>query len=392
MNDAVDEFLTSLVGSDNWNQQITQVRDWALTGQVEHLLAIAAALPDEAEAVGIDAWVQQSIRDSIIRALIRAPGLSEAEAALSIAMMPEPAEWPRRRWSTPARWHAKVAEFLAQWQPSDVLLALFERYGHDTQYQEMLACLVQEMALRGYAVIGAAADFWQENVVATQHPLGWLPTVLLAQEKMFPKYLPQRRLGKSHISWADPGLENDVIDPLPAFIDIKVCWEEAEVSPEEKAALETAVFDWTQNSNGRIASHIFHSDITIPAGEITPATVLALPLECLSETMAADLRLVPYPTSRALALLFCAASGGGAYTPGYDGAYGRLAAWQSAGTLAGAATNASIGQVASFISDCAWFSCRTKAGWFYDVAWDVGLLALRPDGRTLAALAATDTD
>lgn len=28
----------------------------------------------------------------------------------------------------------------------------------------------------------------------------------------------------------------------------------------------------------------------------------------------------------------------------------------------------------------------------YDVAWDIGLPALRPDGRTLAVLAATDTD
>lgn len=392
MSSTVDKFLTSLVETNNWNPQFAQMREWASAGQVEHLLAIAATLTDQERSASIDVWVQQSIFDGTVRALAGTPGLSQAEAALAVVMMPEPSVWPPRRWRSVERWHAYIAECLAQCQPPDVLLMLFKSHGHESRYQELLACLVQEMALRGYAVIGAAADFWQESLVNAQHPLGWLPPVLLAQEKMFPKYLPQRGRGMNSVSWAIPGLEDDAVDPLLAPNDMKVSWQEAKVSPEEKAALEAAVFDWTQNSNGKIESYLFASETAVPAEAITPATVLALPLDCLIGTDSADLRLVPYPASRALALLFCAASGGGAYTIGYDGAYGRLAAWRSAAALVGANKDADIHQVASLIRACFWFSCRSKSGWFYDIAWDVGLLTLRPDGRTLAVLAATDTD
>jgi hypothetical protein len=35
---------------------------------------------------------------------------------------------------------------------------------------------------------------------------------------------------------------------------------------------------------------------------------------------------------------------------------------------------------------------RRERARFYQVAWDLGLAAVRPDGRSLAVLAATDTD
>jgi hypothetical protein len=36
------------------------------------------------------------------------------------------------------------------------------------------------------------------------------------------------------------------------------------------------------------------------------------------------------------------------------------------------------------------FSARSR--WYRPVAWDIGIAALRPGGRTLAVLTATDTD
>ena len=387
MNSTVDEFLTSLVGTNNWNAQFVQMREWAAAGQVEHILAVAAALTDPERSAGIDVWVQQSIFDSIVRSLAGMPGLSQAEAALAVVMMPEPSAWPPRRWSPTPRWHAKVAEYLAQWQPPDVLLSLFESSGYESRYQELLACLVQEMALRGYAVTGAAADFWQEYVVNAQHPLGWLPTALLAQEKMFPKYLPRHRTG-----WAVSESEDEPGLPLPDPVELGVRWTDAEVLQEEKTILEAAVLNWTQKSNGKIEAHLFRSDTAVPAAAITPAAVLALPLECLAETSSDDLRLLPYSVGSALSALFSAASNGGAYNSGLGVPYGRIEAWRSGGALVGADKDADIHEIASLASKCVWFCIIAKSKWFHNIFWDLGLLALRPDGRTLAVLAATDTD
>ena len=39
-----------------------------------------------------------------------------------------------------------------------------------------------------------------------------------------------------------------------------------------------------------------------------------------------------------------------------------------------------------------WLGFACDAPWFERVAWDVGLAAVREDGRSLAVLAVTDTD
>ena len=51
-----------------------------------------------------------------------------------------------------------------------------------------------------------------------------------------------------------------------------------------------------------------------------------------------------------------------------------------------------IGHTARAAEACTWFSFHAVGDWFYDVAWDFGLIAVRPGGNTLAVLAATDTD
>ena len=52
------------------------------------------------------------------------------------------------------------------------------------------------------------------------------------------------------------------------------------------------------------------------------------------------------PAREAFALVFAAACNGGAYNRGLNGAYGRLAAWQSVAGLCGALLDASVAAVA----------------------------------------------
>jgi hypothetical protein len=89
--------------------------------------------------------------------------------------------------------------------------------------------------------------------------------------------------------------------------------------------------------------------------------------------------------------LFSAAAMGGAYTWGEGGAYGRLAAWESASALTGCSED-DLDLASAHAERCSWFSFRGKSEWFFDVAWDIGLAVLRPDRRSLAVLAAMDTD
>ncbi|MEU6055809.1 DUF6183 family protein [Streptomyces xanthochromogenes] len=78
-------------------------------------------------------------------------------------------------------------------------------------------------------------------------------------------------------------------------------------------------------------------------------------------------------------MLFAAASTGGAYNSGSRGAYGRLAAWQSFGALAGCPEGAPFAEVEARAADCTWYEFEADTKWFEQAAWDVGLAALTPD-------------
>ncbi len=93
---------------------------------------------------------------------------------------------------------------------------------------------------------------------------------------------------------------------------------------------------------------------------------------------------------RVLATLFNIAFSGGAYTHGQGIALARLKSWQSLGGLVG--ENGDLETIMNRAKQCRWFGFDATGGWFHNASWDVGIAALRPDGKSLALLAATDTD
>jgi hypothetical protein len=292
--------------------------------------------------------------------------------------------------STTLRPLPEVVAMLAQAQPPESLLALFERHAPDANYQETLTCLAQEMVLRGTDVVGAASVFWKQHVVADHHPLSRLPLNLLPEEQMFPGYL--RHYNTRGASWSTSSTSEEMVNAASASINLTVTWTEAVLSEHEAEQLRSAVVNWKRESNGKLESRIFHSNTILSAEAVTPALVLSLPLECLAGTPEVDLLLNMVSVAEALSTLFSAACTGGAYNGGVGGAYGRLEAWKSLAAFVGAEENNPIETVVEQAGRCTWFSFFAKSAWFYDVAWDLGLIALRPDGRTLAILAATDTD
>jgi hypothetical protein len=51
-----------------------------------------------------------------------------------------------------------------------------------------------------------------------------------------------------------------------------------------------------------------------------------------------------------------------------------------------------IPSIADRAEQCQWLYFEASSEWFWQVAWDFGLVVIRPDRKSLAILAATDTD
>ena len=254
--------------------------------------------------------------------------------------------------------------------------------------EELRACLVHELVLRGVAV-SELPDIakWLASPYWRRHPLAWLPLGLSEIERKLD--LPSYSVRAIHQRtpygpWADKAQPAPLEGPGIAF--------SAEVTTDALAAsISTAVMNWTQESNGRIEARAFEYSQPISV-EAVPATLLTSGLRCLRGRKPTSASPVSVCTpAEAWRLLFAAASWGGAYSSKCYGAYGRLSAWQSLAGLAGMAEGATAAEVAEHGQQCSWYRFEVDTPWFNQVMWDFGLAALDPSRSLLTVLAATDT-
>ncbi|MFF2350601.1 DUF6183 family protein [Kitasatospora sp. NPDC058115] len=254
--------------------------------------------------------------------------------------------------------------------------------------EELRACLVQELVLRGVVVEdtpGIAG--WVTSPHWSQHPLGRLPLTLSEVEAHadLPSYSVR---GSGHSMPYGPSMNRE-----PAVItDVRVPSAQEATTPATAEAMGAAVANWAEESNGCIEARVF--DLAEPLDpESVPTVLLALGLECLHGAgKEAPLSVTVRTPAQAWRVLFAAASTGGAYNHGSYGAYGRLAAWRSLASLAGSPAGATVAEIEARALDCVWRGFGAGTWWFEQVAWDIGLAVLAPDRRRLAVLAATDTD
>lgn len=283
-----------------------------------------------------------SIFERVERLLALTPSAVRAAAVVRLA-----ARLPPRR----VRW---TATLLATGQPASVLLSM-------ELPLELGACLLHEMVLRGMSV-APVADVWRQRL--TGHPLGSLPLEPLPGEVDLP--LPQF----SPIRFSEDGTRAELITAAGAVPSAT-----RETTPADCTA---AVSTWLTESNGRAEAAVFTLSSPLSAADVGIRTVESLGLDCLA---GGGLALRPAALTDVVPLLFGAAANGGAYDRGLGGAYGREAAWRSVKALAG-----------GVVTGCAWWTFDGANDWFKRVAWDVGVFCLRPGGRGVAVLAATDED
>lgn len=323
-----------------------ELDSWSEAGDVERLEALGHAI---AGLPSREHWAFDSILNRVLGLLALTPSAERAAAAIRVAGgLPD----------TAAR---RVAEMLAQAQRERVLVSLL---AGDVP-TEVGACLLHEMILRRKSV-APVADTWTARLAG--HPLADVPLHALPGETRVP--VGQFGLGSASASMP---FGPSKADPITAAGTVPHATRQT-APPDVTSAVTT----WLTRSNGRAEAAVCTLASPLHPDEVGTHTLDALGLDCLA---GGGLALRRASLEDVVAILFGAAANGGAYDHGLGGAYGRAATWRSLTALAG---GSHVG--------CAWWIFEAANDWFQRVAWDLGVVCLRPGGHVMAVLAATDTD
>lgn len=276
-------------------------------------------------------------------------------------------------------------------QETKEFVTALERHSGRADHEELLACWMHEVILRGTSLEDEPrAVALSEALKRSGHPLGGLPLSLLATEREVPSYMPL---------YGDKGLGRAIDALTSGLISIRSIPPPADATPVEAKViaddvvsqrLAKAVEPWLEGKNGKVETKLFSLARRLETSSLGRSFLRTLSLD--SASGASQLDVSRTGAEGAFGPLFSAASNGGAYSTGLGGAHGRLAAWTSLGALVGAEASADVATIDDLASRSAFLVFRAEGGWFHDVAWDLGVLALRPGGLSAAVIAATDNE
>lgn len=379
----MDDFLHSLRRAKTVTAHWAQIDAWAQKDDGAAVLyKIASALKQTGGQSSIEDWKMTSVFDHIIRILSLGSREGFAEAALELSFFGK---------------ERHIAAMLAFAQSRPALAQLFERHADNPRYVEVLACILQERVLREGSVLSeeASRQFY-ERLKLQNHPLSVLPFSLFPEEERLKGYLPHFQLpgGSCSMPFGPNFNEKEEAQTSVPFSKSDTI-RFIEVTTEETAnRIGTAVAKWKKESNGLIEARVFEASGHLPPAALSSEVLQSLGLECLKGAKSENIHLRESTLAEVMATLFAAAANGGAYNRGEGGAYGRLAMWHSLSGLAGGGSPDSgiEGSVAVIRACQRWWIFDAASDWFSQVAWDIGIVVLRPGNDAIAILAATDTD
>jgi Family of unknown function (DUF6183) len=330
-----------------------------------------------------------TVLDRVLHSLITHPGLESMRTLLRVPASPR-AEGPER-----TRAERRLAAFVAQGHHiEEIEQVVFAGDLESVHSREFSACLLHELVLNSFPVEEyPRLRSFAEILVAEGHPLAVLPLSLLPEESG----LRRPPIAADDWTWAVPptplvSFDAPELHTTPPMRERMAGIEITEISvPASAEAMGAAVQHWCTQSNGKVAAQEFWSPEPVMPKDF-PAVLESLPLIPWPAADQAPARLYPSTPDSVFRVLLTAAVRGPAYGPGLYGAYGRLAAWRSLGSLTGAPADAPVMRTAELVRQTRWFRANTASMWFYEVAWDLAIAALRPGSQEIAVLAATDTD
>lgn len=385
--------LRDLQADGDLNQAYATVDRLNRESRTSDLLALAAAVEKACDVQGAARLPYEAVADHVEEVLALTPGADRVDALLTLL-----AKERVRSVQRPRPLEIRVRAFasrLAHGQTKDALLAAIKRAGDKKESTEVLACWMHEAVLRGapnaHLDREVVAVAFQAKLAAQGHPLGSLPLALLAAENEAPTYMPM--YGANAISNAVQRLASGPTSartmPPPGEHAAPRATRIDDAALEQR--LREAVLPWTTGSNGKAEAKVFRLDPPLTAGAPGRWLLRALSLDCMEG--AEGLHAERCPAGTIWGALFAAAANGGAYSSGLGGAYGRRAAWTSLAALIDAPADAEPHAIDEQARASTFLMFGAPAGgWWNDVAWDIGALALRDGGASVAVLAATDTD
>lgn len=284
-------------------------------------------------------------------------------------------------------------------QPRNAVLQVMAHHENDPRVEGLLDLLVHELVVQGYDQPNPMLERLNARMRANGHPLGWLPLHVMPLESL--RADPRRTRAvhqykvygsKVQAPWG-PYKSRGPVDAAEPRRGRRIRTFET-TSGDNLLRLCSAVINWHAESKARIEGRVFVLSEPLAPDEVDRGLFLrlhnceALELPRGPEAFHYE-RLEP---AQALSILWLAAANGGELNQGCFGAYGRLRAWQSLGALAGASDFAHITEISALAEKTTWFFFNARSSWFFRLGEEFGLLALRPDGRSVALLAASDSD
>ncbi|NDU74884.1 hypothetical protein GWI34_19965 [Actinomadura sp. DSM 109109] len=347
----------------HWNRAVKVTDDTVQKAEPEWLDGLLAALLEVEEPT----YPMRYGFEVALRRLASAPGAGRVARVRALAAA-------GRAWSGDLRCTPpEVAEWLACAQRPEDLLAAF---GDAEASDELAACLLQEAALRHDATSAAP---YAGRLRDAGHPLAGLPLHPVGAER----HLGLPRFPGRAEPWHAPG-EGAPEAPGPSGLGIDaaaVDW------PGARRAL-SAFRNWPPGPDA-LEAGLFRLDRPLAPADFGASLLRLLPVASTGAGTAAARRVA---AADVLRTLFGGAASGGAYGPRMHGAYARKASWESLAALADVReTDPAVVERAA--DRCVWLLYRSD-DWHLQVvpSLDVGIAALRPDRRTVALLAATDSD
>lgn len=298
-----------------------------------------------------------------------------------------------------------AAKMVAYQQADDVLAAI-ERHVAQEEYSELLFLLVHELVvqtpgegkeLSHHPLLRIIHQRMREQI----HPLGWLPLFKTELEQHIKGSKPRFSIGAtprgsyefvfSH--WTGGSLDPNDRSIPPSGVGVYASLRWIDVTNDTAyRSISSAVLNWMVESNGKFEVKCIAFDAPFPPEHVTPSMLQSWGLEALRGVEVEDITFQPISAREVYAILFRSAAIGGDLGGGCFGAYGRLYAWQSLAGLAGMPPGVSLETVLEAAQHCTCYYVWAPSQWFDQVVTEFGLLVLRPDRRSAAFLAASDSD
>lgn len=374
-------FLNGLVGTTNIQAEHEFIYRCAKEGDISTLTYLRERLLGNDLPSGIPDWARRGVTRDIVESVALTPGLLQANAAVMlITSEPIPSDD-----APPYLPYAAVASRLAASQSPETLSTVLTDLQTRNDRLEIAAMLLFEGILRDKVSANQKpAQVLYDNLHIAGHPLAWLPLERHRVEAgtSLPIY------GFHGMTFGMPFGPSDKPATTPIPADVPTVTLQETTTENERRLISSAVDGWARSSNGQIEAGTFMADDLLPPDN---SYLLKLSLKSIAAE-STDKLTAHLQAADAFAILFSAASSGGAYGGGCYGAYGRLLAWRSVAGLIGADERDSFADVSTLAEKCDWSSYEAANDWFYQVAWDIGLVCVRPGRKQVAILAATDTD